>query len=99
LTAKEESIMTESEIRNNDSQANKNPNYLLYETPRLRKHGRVCDVTKFLFPGPVFDGFPLRTDVSYGKVSGSENSDLTVKIYLHREFDSSGFRLIRKTNL
>jgi hypothetical protein len=49
--------MKKLEIRGNESQLKKDHNYLPYETPRLRKHGKVNDMTKSAFiSGPV-DGF------------------------------------------
>jgi hypothetical protein len=56
--------MTEPKVRDNDSQSNKENSYLPYETPKLRKYGRVFDVTKFITIGLSNDGIPPFSDAS-----------------------------------
>jgi hypothetical protein len=59
-----ELIMKKPEIRNNESQSNEDPKYLLYAKPKLRKHGKVNNITKSNFGGFSFDVVFGPTDFS-----------------------------------
>jgi hypothetical protein len=65
----EEQTMKESVNNTNnfpaENQSEREDNYLSYEQPQLRKHGKVHNMTTFIFFRPAsIDGLPDFSDIS-----------------------------------